>query len=146
MVHAPFSKLNKLCGRAIHDVWMGTKKTETEIDPVWQRVMDEVTRQIGGRDRAQSALAERLNTSVQAIGNWKTRGIPPSRVEAVAKAIGWTMNQVLDVAEPPGSWPFETISRERFERLTPRQQAMIELVVLQELDRIESSGKLASAA
>lgn len=123
---------------------MTSKKTE--VDEVWQRVIDEVTRQTGSAHGAQKELARRLNCREQNVTNWKTRGIPTAQLQYVAAAIGWTINQVLDLQEPPGSWPFETIPRERFERLTVRQQAMIELVVLQELERIESSGKLATAA
>ena len=110
-------------------------------DDTFRRVMQEISRKEEGRGREVQWLADRLQVKIQRVQNWKTRGVPPSAVADIAAALGWTMNQVLGLQESPPGWPFETIAPERLARLTPRQAAIVELVVLRELERIEASGK-----
>lgn len=99
--------------------------TTTTIDETWARVAAEIASRPLGRGREVTWLAEKLQTSVQRVNNWKARGLPASALPDVAAALGWSINQVLGLAEPPAGWPFETIEPERFARLTQRQQALI---------------------
>lgn len=113
----------------------------TEIDETWARIKERIAAMPNGKDREAAWLADRLRMKIQRVHNWKTRGVPAFCLVDIAAAIGWSVNQVLGLAEPPSMWPFETIEPERFTRLTPRQCAMVEHVALREIERIEASGK-----
>lgn len=136
MVHAVCSSVNGLLCAPFHAAPMNTDEDET-----WLRIKDAVSRMPNGENREVSWLADRLQTSIQRVNNWKKRGVPAASLVDIASALGWSINQVLGLAEAPSQWPFETIDIERFSRLTPRQAAMVEMAALNEIERIESSGK-----
>lgn len=119
---------------------------DTEDDETWLRIKAAISRMPNGSGREATWLAERLQTTVQRVNNWKKRGVPDSSLVDIASALGWSVNQVLGLAEAPSQWPFETIDAQRFARLTPRQAAMVELAALREIERIEASGKQQGAA
>ena len=110
-------------------------------DETWLRIRAAVAIKPDGEGREATWLAERLKTSVQRINNWKLRGVPASALADIAAALGWSINQVLGLTEPPTSWPFETIDPERFARLTPHQAALVELAARNELEKIEAMTK-----
>lgn len=110
-------------------------------DETWDRIKAKIASLPNGAGREAQWLADRLQIKIQRVSNWKTRGVPASMLVDIAAALGWSVNQVLGLAEPPSLWPFETVEPERLQRLTPRQAAMVELAVLQELERIEQFGK-----
>ncbi len=56
----------------------------------WQYVEAELQR----RGLANLWLAERLNTTPQAVSNWKTRGIPKRMLRSVAEVFGWSVDQI----------------------------------------------------
>lgn len=136
ILHAPCSSVNNSCVLGLHAWWV-----TAETDETWARIAERISALPDGHGREASWLAERLKMKIQRVHNWKTRGVPAFCLVDIAAAIGWSVNQVLGLAEPPSSWPFETIEPERFARLTPRQCAMVELAALHEIERIESSGK-----
>lgn len=56
----------------------------------WDIVHGEIRR----RGKTLSWLADELGISLQAVQNWKTRGIPPSKLRPIADALGITVDQV----------------------------------------------------
>jgi DNA-binding transcriptional regulator YdaS (Cro superfamily) len=42
-----------------------------------------------------SAVADRYNISVQAVQNWRTRGVPPKRVREIANDSGVSRERLL---------------------------------------------------
>lgn len=115
--------------------------TDQESDETWVRIRDEIAKRDDGRGRETVWLAQKLKVRIQRIQNWKTRGVPSSALVDIAAALGWSVNQVLGLADPPTRWPFETIRPDDMAKLTPRQAAMVELAVVRELERIAASGK-----
>lgn len=113
--------------------------TNRDHDETWARIAERVAAMPNGKGREVAWLASKTGMTLQRLNNWKTRGVPASSLPAVAQALGWSVNRVLGLPEPQSDWPFETISRERFQRLTPRQAAMVELAALHELERIEAA-------
>jgi hypothetical protein len=114
---------------------------EPDTDEAWTRIVDCIGQKPDGKGREVAWLAAKLKMKIQRVNNWKTRGVPASCLVDIASALGWSVNQVLGLAEPASMWPFETISAERLARLTARQAAMLELVALKELERIEEQTK-----
>ena len=141
MVHAPFSRVNGLLCAPFHAAQM-----DTDDDETWLRIKAAVARMPNGAAREVTWLAGRLQTTVALVNTWQKSGIPASSLVDLASALGWSVNQVLGLAEAPSQWPFETIDAQRFARLTTRQAAMVEIAALREIERIEASGKQPSAA
>jgi hypothetical protein len=110
-----------------------------DVHESWERVRDRIATLPNGKGREEAWLALKLKFKIARIHNWVSRGIPPSAASEVAAAIGWSPGQVLGAEDRPSDWPFETVSPQRLAALTPRQMAMIELVVVRELERIESA-------
>lgn len=137
ILHAPCSLVNRMWQPALHAAGM----SGTDVDDTWERIRARIAELPHGAGREATWLADRLQMKVQRVHNWKTRGVPAAALVDIAAAIGWSVNQVLGLADPPAAWPFETIEPERLARLTPRQAALIELTVLNELERIERLGK-----
>lgn len=129
--------VNALCPTAAH----ADRMTDQEVDETWARIRDEIAKRDDGRGRETVWLAQRLQVRIQRIQNWKTRGVPSSALVDIAAALGWSVNQVLGLADPPTRWPFETIRPDDMAKLTPRQAAMVEIAVVRELERIAASGK-----
>jgi hypothetical protein len=91
-------------------------------------------------------LADKLDVSAQVMTNWKTRRVPAARLRSIAEALGLSVDQLEGLAPLPwdddAAWPFESISRERFERLDDPQRQKIEgavLALVLEFERKQSS-------
>jgi hypothetical protein len=76
-------------------------------DPVWHRI----DRELSNRKAAHllpgtwAALGRILEVSAQVLTNWKARGVPPKEHQAIADALGWTVDQLLGVGELPVKTP-----------------------------------------
>jgi len=122
------------------------------VENLWQRVIVAVQEtHPKERGREVTWLADRLNTSVQAVQNWKTRGIPAKQHAGLAAALGWTVDQLLGNAAPgPARWPFERVPYARFQGYTEREQGVIEEAMLDAMDKLDgrrdASGKQARSA
>jgi hypothetical protein len=114
-----------------------------DVDEQLARVLRHIGTLPNGKGREVAWLAQKIKTTVQVVNNWKIRGIPGARQLEVAKAVGWSAEQLSGGTAPPAAWPFDMISQGRLAALTERQLGMIERAVLLELERIEAaSGKL----
>lgn len=78
-----------------------------EHDPVWERINTEL---INRRRTHQSpdgwaSLGRALGMSVQAVTNWRHRGIPPRAHAAIASALGWSLDRLLGIGviAPPSA-------------------------------------------
>lgn len=91
--------------------------------------------------REQAWLAEKLATSVQAVNNWSTKGVPAKRHEQIADALGISVDELLgrEMKRDP-SWPFETVSRHKFDALSERQKGVIESEISRLIDRLAENG------
>lgn len=104
------------------------------------------------RKLTQAQLAKALGVSQGTIGNLES-GIRemPCDLLSLALALGvhasWLASGkgpmlLGDRADPSGDWPFADIDRERFYRLSLRQQIEIQGVVRERIERFEAeSGK-----
>lgn len=91
------------------------------------------------RGRELTWLADKLGTSVQAVQNWKTRGIPPKQHTGLAAALGWTVDQLLgNPAASPSRWPFERVPFDRFSGYSEREQGVIEEAMLDAMDKLDA--------
>lgn len=142
MLHAPCRSVNAVCRASNHP----PKMDEADVDETWARISRRVGELHRGKGREVAWLADRLGMKIQRVNNWKTRGVPASCLVDIAAAIGWSVNQVLGLSDPPALWPFETIDQARFARLTARQLAMVEIAALREIERIEGSSKRQESA
>jgi hypothetical protein len=109
---------------------MKVEKPEKEPDPAWERVAAELER----RGKGIQWLADRINTSVQAVQNWTTRGLPGRRYADVALALDESADWIVGLAPPKWrSTKTEPTERERlspgavaigvaFDRMTETQQ------------------------
>ena len=104
----------------------------------WLRVKARIATLPRGAGREEAWLKEKLKTTASRVHNWTTRGIPAQAAVQVAAAIGWTVAQVLGVKDPDDPWPFETVERARWDALSERGRAMVEIKVDQELARLEA--------
>jgi SOS-response transcriptional repressor LexA len=46
-------------------------------------------------------LARQIGGNDQLVNNWSRRGVPPKRYQAIADALGWSMDMVAGLASPP---------------------------------------------
>lgn len=120
---------------------MSNSQQEEAPDETWERIRARIAKLKGQAHGEAQWLCDRTGWSKQRVSNWKTRGVPAKALPDIAAAIGLTINQILGIADPPSSWPFETIDPSRLLTLSPRQAAMVELATLRELERIESQSK-----
>jgi hypothetical protein len=99
-IHGPI--LNDSCRSRQQFVSCGSdtsnmvEKPEKEPDPAWERVAAELER----RGKGIQWLADRLNTSVQAVQNWTTRGLPGRRYADVAAALEESADWIVGLAPP----------------------------------------------
>lgn len=107
------------------------------MDGIWERIEAEVSRRPDGARRVTMWLVERTGLTKQAIGHWKTRGVPPRVHQLVADALGWSVDQLLGKA-PAEAWPFQYVPRRRFEALTPIQRGMVEQAMLDAIVKAEN--------
>lgn len=102
---------------------------------VWPRVEAELESRAESRDRPVAWLAEKLKVSIQTVNNWKLRGAPAHRHQAIAAALGWSVDRLLgrEPARVTLEWPFELISRQQWEALTERQRGAVEAAAIKAL-------------
>jgi hypothetical protein len=58
---------------------------------VWRRVDQELDR----INKPWRWLAQQIGETEQTVNNWKRRGIPPSRHEAIAEALDWSIDYLI---------------------------------------------------
>lgn len=102
------------------------------------RIKSRVATLPNGANRELAWLAEQLRIPVQTVSSWTTRGVPAARYQAIATAVGWSVDELLGKPAPPPAWPFEAVSYDRWQRLTERQKGRIEAAILHELEAIEA--------
>jgi len=90
--------------------------------------------------RWPSGLAKALNESPQRMNNWKTRGVPPAMHIRVATALGWSVDQLLgnEPTTDGAQWPFPGIPAERFRRLSPGEQMIVQGRMIDAIIKIEA--------
>ena len=77
-----------------------------------RRPIDNLLRFARARQLNQSRLAELMDVLPQHITNWKDRGLPPGQFVRAARAVGITVEQLLEGADeidggpPPAAPPF----------------------------------------
>lgn len=107
----------------------------------WEVIEGALARKKPKRDQAW--LAKKLDISEQAISNWKERGVPRSRYEDLADALGLTLEQIAGRAAAPwevgeSEWPFASIDAARWSALTERQRGEIEGKVRELIEKFEA--------
>jgi hypothetical protein len=94
-------------------------------------------KQIG---REQTWLSATLNVKVQAVNNWRQRGVPPHHVAEIARALNCSMEQVVGAELPtPSGWPFERVPFSEFNRLTERQKGVVEQAMLDAIEKVQQA-------
>ena len=110
------------------------------MEDVWGRIIKEIETRPDGKGRPVTWLVNKLGYSLSRVKNWPTRGVPVREHEAIAKALGWSVDAVAGRESPPKEpWPFEDVSRDRFDRLTERQKGAVESAMLEVIGRIEAA-------
>lgn len=136
MVHAPCTDVNTLFYAA---------GDTSCVDETWIRIRDEIARRPGQKGREATWLAEKIGGTIQQVNNWKDRGVPSKALPDIAAALGWSVDTVLGNEPPPADpWPFESVPRARFDKLTERQKGMLERDMLDALERIEAASSAPS--
>lgn len=133
MLHMTCSSVNGTLQNAVHSPFM---------DSVWTRI----TRKIGSNPqhtgREVAWLAENLKLSIQTVNNWKLRGVPTDRFEAIARVLGWTIDEVAGRKMPPRDpWPFERVDQAEWEQLSERQKGVVEQAMLDALALVKAPSK-----
>lgn len=117
----------------LNDVFSLGRMRERPIDRALRRAQD-----LGLN---QSELAKALDVQPGHVTNWKRRGLPPSKYEAVALVLKWTVNELLGHGAPgPGSsdaeWPF-SVSYAQYDRLADDEKIELDEVVADAFVRIK---------
>lgn len=104
--------------------------------------------------RGPKWLADELGMTLQAIGHWKNRGVPPGKYRAIGIAIGLTVDQLEGLSPLPwegvSSWPFpdmallERVKALEHDRRVEIQAKIREMVEKLEAERRAPSGKLST--
>src|SRR5690606_17844033 len=81
-----------------------------------ETVFNRVMRKAREKRWSQSELAKRLDLLPQHVSNWKARGVPPERYEAIADALDCSIDELLGrmkyvagAGALPSPWPFKGI-------------------------------------
>ena len=92
-VHATCSSSQRSVFPAAHNLCM--------TDTVWHRIDRELTRRKDARQQPGSwaELGRLIQASAQKMTNWKSRGVPPKEYADIALALGWSVDQLLGLAE-----------------------------------------------
>lgn len=91
------------------------------------------------RARPAAYLAERLGVRVQAVTNWKTRGIPVKHASDIARLIGWPVDRVLGrEAQQLPAWPFRRLSADEWHSLDDFDRALIEDAALRRMRELQA--------
>jgi SOS-response transcriptional repressor LexA len=70
------------------------------MDPVYELIDGELRKRFRGNG-GWAWLAREIESKDQVVQNWKTRGVPPRRYQAIAHALGWTIDMLVGKALPP---------------------------------------------
>lgn len=110
------------------------------MDSLFRRIKALVAKKPDGAGREMAWIAERLNISVQAVQNWTDKGVPARRHADLADALGLSVDDLLgrEMKNDP-AWPFETVSRHKFEALSERQKGVVESELNRVIDGLLSS-------
>lgn len=135
MVHAACSAVNGMCHPAIQTAPMPSD---------WEHIRAAIAQIPGQEGREAVWLAEKIGVKrVQNVANWRTRGVPADQWEAIADALGWTLDEVAGRKPPPNNpWPFaDLIPRARFDDLSPAQQVVVGEAVRKAVIDAENAAK-----
>lgn len=101
----------------------------------------------------QVALAKAVGVSQPTVNDWltgKTKTIRGDTMMKVAHFLGvnakWLASGVGSAKASAEPWPFEMVSKKRFEALTERQRGAVEAALLTEIERLEVLSKTKIAA
>lgn len=88
----------------------------------------------------QSEFAAALDVQPGHVTNWIRRGLPPSRHEAVAKLLGWTVDELLGhelskTTPATNEWPF-SVRYGEYKLLTVNERLELDDAVTSEFERI----------
>jgi hypothetical protein len=73
---------------------------------IWQRVDQELAR----RNKPWRWLAKQIGETEQTVNNWKRRGVPYKRHDAIADALGWSVDYLIGrIAGPDDAIPALTL-------------------------------------
>jgi hypothetical protein len=107
---------------------------------VWGRVDRELTRRKSARLSPSSwaDLGHSLGASKQTIHNWKTRGIPKQIYPDVAAQLGWSVDQLLGIADAPKTATSPVVAEHQrlFEALGEQQQEAVHAFMLRMLANV----------
>lgn len=62
--------------------------------------MERVEAEVRARGETLASFAARIGVRSQDINNWKNRGVPRTKQQRIADALGWTLDRLLGNAEP----------------------------------------------
>src|SRR5690606_41104274 len=89
-----------------------------------ETVFNRVMRKAREKHWSQSELAKRLDLLPQHVSNWKTRGVPPERYEAIVDALDCSKDELLGrmtyvagAGALPSPWPFKDIDEAKVRAL-----------------------------
>lgn len=113
------------------------------IKPERQQVLARVAERLAAIHKNWAWLTTELNESPQNINNWcKHRGIPTAKYAAVAKLLGWSVEQLLGKeSKDESGWPFHNIPPHRFFGLSPGRRLEAEGALMEKLDELEGPAK-----
>ena len=118
-------------------------ETIDDVTP-WQVIEEALLRLRPPRNKEwlSAQLSERgKNVSPQGIGNWKDRGVPPSRFIELGEILGLEVRQVAGIDPLPWDkaegWPFPDIDQHRLTSLSPTQIGEVQAKVRELLEKYE---------
>lgn len=82
----------------------------------------------------------RFDSTRQMVENWKRRGVPSSQYALVARAVGYTVEQLLGQSSASAGadgWPFTHIPAHRFMRLGPADRLAVESAAMKKIEELE---------
>jgi len=126
ILHAPCTRVNASFVPAVHI---------PGVTDVWTRIEAELETRKDARGRPVAWMSKKLDVSIQTVNNWKTRGVPADRHQAIAAALGWSVDRLLGRAPTQATidWPFELISRQQWDALSERQRGAVEAAAIKAL-------------
>src|SRR5690606_34032471 len=102
-----------------------------------ETVFNRVMRRAREKRWTQSELAKRLDLLPQHVSNWKTRGVPPERYEAIADALDCSIDELLGrmkyvagAGAMPAPWPFHTIDEAKVRALDDTKRNQLEAAII----------------
>lgn len=102
-----------------------------------ETVFNRVIRKAQEKNWSQSDLAKHLGLLPQHVSNWKSRGVPPDRYEAIANVLDCSIDELLgrkkffaDPSSIPAQWPFRKIDESKVRALDQSQLIELETIVI----------------